>query len=192
MKRFIVKDVVCDYGVFDTQYKDGEHLDCICNAKANAVLIADILNVDYSKPNECSYWSDFILEQNSELKQQLAEKDKEIKELKAYKKGAYEKYVAKCSYLQNQIKDEKEKCEKLIRRLNLITKYKDDQKQRADKYYSEIKKICKQVCDEIREKIKQLIKNKDFSLYSWEYGNGLCYGLQYDMAAILDQIEKGE
>ena len=81
MKRFIVKNVVSDYGVFDTQYKDGEHLECICNGKANAVLIADILNVDYSKPNECSYWSDFILEQNSELKQQLAEKDKEIEEL---------------------------------------------------------------------------------------------------------------
>lgn len=44
-------------------------------------------------------------QENKQLKEQLSEKNKEIEELKRYKKGAYEKYVSKCAYLQQQIKD---------------------------------------------------------------------------------------
>lgn len=53
------------------------------------------------------------------------------------------------------------------------------------------KQVRKEVCDEIRKEIKKLI-NKDFKLCNHEYANGYCYGLQYDLAKILDQIEKGE
>ena len=70
-KRFIVKDVVSDYGIFDTQYGDGERLDCICSARANADLIADILNTDYSKSNECTYYENKLLQENQQLRQQL-------------------------------------------------------------------------------------------------------------------------
>lgn len=72
-KRFIVKSVVSDYGVFDTQYGEGERLDCICSAKANADLIADILNTDYSKPNECTYYENELQQENKELKEQVDE-----------------------------------------------------------------------------------------------------------------------
>ena len=88
-------------------------------------------------------------QENKELKQQLAEKDKEIK-----------KHISALEYNENNLPNQK-------------------------------KAIRHQVCEEIKEKIKQLIENKDFSLCNFEYGYGLCYGLQYDMAAILEQIEKG-
>ena len=61
----------------------------------------------FDDPNDYVNREDYI-----KLEQQLAEKDKEIEELKAYKKGAYEKYVSKCAYLQQQIKDtRKQVCE---------------------------------------------------------------------------------
>lgn len=43
--RYIVKSVVCDYGVFE-KTDNGEKLIEICNSKSNAELIADILNTD--------------------------------------------------------------------------------------------------------------------------------------------------
>lgn len=50
------------------------------------------------------------------------------------------------------------------------------------------KQVRKEVCEEIKEKIKTLIESKDFKLCNHEYANGYCYGLQYDLAKILDQI----
>ena len=47
--KFIVKPIVCDYGV----WVDNGELICICNIKRNAELIADILNGDYD--NSCAY-----------------------------------------------------------------------------------------------------------------------------------------
>jgi hypothetical protein len=45
------------------------------------------------------------------------------------------------------------------------------------------------VCDEIKQEVKRLIESKDFKLCNHEYANGYCYGLQYDLAKILDQIQ---
>lgn len=42
---YIVKSVVCDYGVYE-KTDDGERLIVICNSLSNAKLIADILNTD--------------------------------------------------------------------------------------------------------------------------------------------------
>lgn len=53
------------------------------------------------------------------------------------------------------------------------------------------KQIRKEVVQEIREQVKNLI-NKDFKLCNHEYANGYCFGLQYDLAKILDQIEGGD
>lgn len=50
------------------------------------------------------------------------------------------------------------------------------------------KQVRKEVCEEIKEKVKKLI-DKDFKLCNHEYANGYCYGLQYDLAKILDQIQ---
>ena len=41
--NFIIKPIVCDYGVMCV---DTGKVICICNIKANAELIADILNGD--------------------------------------------------------------------------------------------------------------------------------------------------
>lgn len=43
--RYIVKSVVCDYGVFE-KTDNREQLKVICNSLSNAELIADILNTD--------------------------------------------------------------------------------------------------------------------------------------------------
>ena len=43
--KYIVKSVVCDYGVFE-KTDNGEQLKVICNSLSNAELIADILNTD--------------------------------------------------------------------------------------------------------------------------------------------------
>lgn len=48
------------------------------------------------------------------------------------------------------------------------------------------------VCDAIKQEVKKLINSKNFKLCNHEYANGYCYGLQYDLAKILEQIEKGE
>lgn len=47
---FVVKPIVCDYGVY---FVNTGELICICNIKRNAELIADILNGDYDRP--CAY-----------------------------------------------------------------------------------------------------------------------------------------
>ena len=50
------------------------------------------------------------------------------------------------------------------------------------------KQVRKEVVQEIKEKVKKLI-DKDFKLCNHEYANGYCYGLQYDLAKILEQIQ---
>lgn len=49
--------------------------------------------------------------------------------------------------------------------------------------------VRNEVCEEIREEVKKLI-DKDFGLCNHEYANGYCYGLQYDLAKILDRIQR--
>ena len=49
--------------------------------------------------------------------------------------------------------------------------------------------IKMQVCKDIKQEVKKLIESKDFGLCNHEYANGYCYGLQYDLAKILDQIQ---
>lgn len=44
--KYDVVPIVCDYGVFE----DG-NLKLICNSQFNALLIADIMEVDASRPN---------------------------------------------------------------------------------------------------------------------------------------------
>ena len=52
------------------------------------------------------------------------------------------------------------------------------------------KQVRKDVCEEIRQEVKKLIDSKDFKLYNHEYANGYCFGLQYDLAKILDRIQE--
>lgn len=51
------------------------------------------------------------------------------------------------------------------------------------------KQVRKEVCEEIRQEVKKLIDSKDFKLCNHEYANGYCFGLQYDLAKILDQLQ---
>lgn len=96
-ERFIVKDIVCDYAVYDTVFDvEDEGLICICNSARNANLIADILNTDNSKPNESVSWYD----------QQLAEKDKEIAELK--KQLHHQRHIT-CEEIRERLKQFKGK-----------------------------------------------------------------------------------
>lgn len=52
MSKYEVKPVVCDYGV----YKDGKVI-LICNSRLNALLIADIMAVDGSRPNKTTAYT---------------------------------------------------------------------------------------------------------------------------------------
>lgn len=72
-ERFVVVPVVCDYGVRDTMTNE---IDCICDARANALLIAEILNVDRSKPNCCTIWQPKLskeLQKRAKMKQKMQE-----------------------------------------------------------------------------------------------------------------------
>lgn len=51
------------------------------------------------------------------------------------------------------------------------------------------KQVRKEVVQEIRQEVKKLIDSKDFKLCNHEYANGYCFGLQYDLAKILDQLQ---
>lgn len=46
------------------------------------------------------------------------------------------------------------------------------------------------VCDAIKQEVKKLINSKNFKLCNHEYANGYCFGLQYDLAKVLDQIQE--
>lgn len=50
--------------------------------------------------------------------------------------------------------------------------------------------IRSKLCEDIKQEVKKLIESKDFVLCNHEYANGYCYGLQYDLAKILDQIQE--
>ena len=67
----------------------------------------------------------------------------------------------------------------------------EDSFEKAQSLADYTQQVRKEVCEEIRGEIKKLI-NKDFKLCNHEYANGYCYSLQYDLAKILEQIEKGE
>lgn len=119
------------YGIADVHYLSNS---AICDTKTNNILvlyqICDLLNQQdkrikalqtkisrvYDDTNEglrfardnlqkLNKENQQLKQQISDLQSQLAEKNKEIEELKMYKKGAYEKYIHKCEYLQGQIKD---------------------------------------------------------------------------------------
>ena len=51
------------------------------------------------------------------------------------------------------------------------------------------KQVRKEVVQEITQEVKKLIDSKDFKLCNHEYANGYCFGLQYDLAKILDQLQ---
>lgn len=117
-----------------------------------------------------------VLDYVNDLEKQVAEKDKEINKLKDTLKDLKEE-ISEC-YVDGQdyveLREQKDKeIDKLTRRLSLTTKYKDDQKERANKYYDEIKQIRKQVCDEIRE---ELYYDNE---YTWS-----------SIKAVLDKIEE--
>lgn len=51
------------------------------------------------------------------------------------------------------------------------------------------KQVRKEIVQEITQEVKKLIDSKDFKLCNHEYANGYCFGLQYDLAKILDQLQ---
>lgn len=84
-----------------------------------------------------------------------------------------------------------------------IEKWEKEKREQDRLYFEELERKEKQrqidhdnqvrneVCEEIREEVKKLI-DKDFGLCNHEYANGYCYGLQYDLAKILDRIQGGQ
>ena len=113
--------------------------------------------------------------ENEKLKQQLAEKEKEIEKLKEIKAIRNEKT------LKTEIDGVEFTTEQIMVLQRIGIPIEDHDKQ-----------LRHEICEKIRKEIKQLIENKDNSLTNWEYANGWCSALQYNMAEILQKIEKGE
>ena len=65
----------------------------------------------------------------------------------------------------------------------------EDAFEKAQSLSDYTKQVRKEVVQEIRQEVKKLIDSKDFKLCNHEYANGYCYGLQYDLPKILDQIQ---
>lgn len=129
--------------------------------------------------------------EEGDLEKQLAEKDKEIETLQKEKELDNIFWKQECDSLQKTLKEKDKEIEYLGERNFYKVSLKNEEW--LGVYPKNIEKIIrKQVCDEIREAIKTLIEERDNTLTNWEYANGWCQGLQYDMAKLLDQIEKGE
>ena len=77
MSKYIVKDVVCDCGIYLVDNEGEEELIDICNSKTNAELICEILNADLIKDGKYTIWKDQqIADLNAKLEQ--LEKEKEL------------------------------------------------------------------------------------------------------------------
>ena len=93
--------------------------------------------------------------ENKQLKEQMAEKDKEIEELKKYKKGAYEKYVSKCAYLQQQIKDtRKQVCDEIKK----VIEYHSEWYEQGYVVNIVAEDLLKEI-DKVNEKYKELMED---------------------------------
>ena len=75
MSKYIVRDVVCDWGICSVDDLGKEELVEVCNSKANAELICEILNTDLMKDGKYTIWKD---QKISDLEAKLAEKDEQI------------------------------------------------------------------------------------------------------------------
>ena len=72
MAQFIVKPIVCDYGVYNTEKPE---MICLCNIKRNAELIAAVLEADQGNPIVATTFNELTWD-----------KAKEGKELKTHEK----------------------------------------------------------------------------------------------------------
>lgn len=112
---------------------------------------------------------DDMAEEYNKLAKQTAELKAENERLKKYE----------TIYYLNQLQASNED----------IDKFKQNQIQQSINISDLLKDNTKQVCEYIKQEVKKLIESKDFGLCNHEYANGYCYGLQYDLAKILDKIQ---
>ena len=168
-KRFIVKSVVSDYAVFDTLMPETEQLECICSGKRNADLIADILNTDHSKPNECTYYKNELLQENKQLKERIQNilEGKEIPAICAKKYEEYEEQLTE--------KDKQLEIYKNLERYDVGKLLNENIKLRA-----KINTIRKQVCNKIKDFINKYDAIKPKQLFVM------------DLSRKLDQIEQAK
>lgn len=76
MNKYIVRDVVCDWGICSVDDLGKEELVEVCNSKANAELICEILNADLMKDGKYTIWKD---KEISDLETKLAESEENNK-----------------------------------------------------------------------------------------------------------------
>ena len=81
MSKYIVRDVVCDWGICSVDDLGKEELVEVCNSKANAELICEILNTDLMKDGKYTVWKDKKI---SDLEAKLAESETKCYTLESY------------------------------------------------------------------------------------------------------------
>ncbi|MGN0961253.1 MAG: hypothetical protein ACI4PF_03540 [Christensenellales bacterium] len=163
-------------------------------------MYCDICGKEYVRviPNPNDSSQDMCVKCYNDFYNGGRQKDQQIAELKAENERLRKQQSIdddliemQSSRLNNQEQQLKDNDEKIARIMNgeyipaIVVQQFEEMRDR------QLKDNTKQVCEKIREKVKQLIENKDLKLCNYEYANGYCYGLQYDLARILDQIEKG-
>ena len=82
MSKYIVKPVVCDYGIFIVDDDGNEELVEVCNSQVNANTICEIFNADLMKDGQYAIWKD---DKIADLELKLAEKEKEIERFRLMK-----------------------------------------------------------------------------------------------------------
>jgi hypothetical protein len=108
VNKYIVRDVVCDWGICSVDDLGKEELVEVCNSKANAELICEILNTDLMKDDKYTIWKDKKI---SDLETKIEEKDKAIENWQTI----YESVVQTCH-------NDKEEIERLNKQLAISEK----------------------------------------------------------------------
>ena len=185
MKAFVIKNKEGKYLQYFTDMYRFDFTDKLINAMFYEQWEQDSINYALKTIPDCDEVVEITIaegdleQENKQLKEQLAEKELEAIRWEEHFNNAKIDYQCleedknkEIAELREQLAEKDKEIDKLTRRLNLTTKYKDDQKERANKYYDEIKQIRKQVCETIRQSFdehrKILKSNYDECIFSMD------------------------
>ena len=126
MSKYIVKEVVSDYGIFVVDDSGEENLVEICNSKSNAEVICEIFNADLMKDGVYTVWKDSVV---MDLLSKLKEKEEQLKLAKAnesFEKEKKNNALKLIDQLKQQLEESEEINKKLAEHSQSVDKALDD------------------------------------------------------------------
>lgn len=186
MSKYIVKDVVCDTGIYSVDNEGIEELVEVCNSRANALKICEILNDDL----EHKVYKD---EQITDLEAKLAESEERINWLV---EAEFNRKWAK-KYVEMRRKEDPMLC--LPDSDEVYEKYFELKQQLADKEEqlnnSEQKCLICNKCQEneqLKQQLADMQKEKDELISKYRYYRGEYNELKQQLAEKDTRIEELE